>query len=216
MIWLKIIKIFKTIKNNPKLLLFVYCVLVTILAVFLIKRNSTIASERDRYDSNQSALMTEIETYKTESGKNAAKVQQLELTADEFKKNCEDQAAIIEDMGLKIKRLKYTSSNGINTNIDINTVLKDTVIYEKIDTVYVANNAKSFKWNDDWNSIEGTIVNDKVNCKYNGSDTLTVAAVKVPHKFWFIKWGCKYVEVDIANQNPCSQVVWNRTVKFKN
>lgn len=207
--------VFKFAKNHYKLLCFVYAVLATFLLVGMAKKYQEKKDEIKRMSANQEILVSDVETYKTESGKNAARIKQLELTKDEFEKLCKDQAEIIEDLGIKVKRLQYVSSSQVNTEIEINTDLKDTVLITKHDTVYTREDAKYFKWNDNWNRIEGIVHTDKVDCKYSGVDTLTVAASKVPHKFWFIKWGCKYVDVNIVNQNPSSHVTWNRTVRVK-
>ena len=207
--------ILKWIFSNKTLLLVGYAVLMTLALVCGAKMYQNLLNEKNRYKNNQEALTTELQTYKTESGKNAAKILQLELSKKEFEKICADQAEIVKDMNLKIKRLESVSSTGSKTTVHATTVLTDTVIKTVHDSVFVYENGKHFTWNDNWNKIEGTIVGDKVDCLYEGNDTITVAAVRIPKKFLFFRWGCKGIEVNISHQNPSSEITYNRTVKFK-
>jgi hypothetical protein len=208
-------KIWEFGKKNYKLIILAYAVVATLLFVYMSYRNSVISEEKNRYESNQTALLQDIENYVTENGKNAAKVTQLELTASEYEKLCTEQADKIKELGISLKRLELASTTATTTNVVGNTTLKDSVIVYRTDTISVVDTIKYFKWSDTWNSIEGKIKGNNVVCSYNGTDTLTVAIHKVPKKFWFIKYGCKYVQVDIVNQNPSSKVTYNQTVKFK-
>lgn len=210
-----ILSILKWIVSNKTLILIAYALLMTLALVFGIGMYRNLLAEKNRYKNNQQALTTELVTYKTENGKNAAKIQQLELTKKEFEKICAEQAEIVEDMGIKLKRLQSVSSTGSKTIVEIETILRDTIVQTIVDSISVYEKARHFAWNDNWNKIEGTIVGDKVKCDYEGFDTLTVAAVRVPKKFLFFKWGCKYVEVHIAHQNPASEITYNRTVQIK-
>lgn len=172
-------------------------------------------NDADRYKNNQIALMTDLENYKTENGKNAARVMELEMTSKEFKELCSEQSGLIKDMGLSIKRLELASTTVTETHVSGETTLYDTVVYVMNDTVEVPEKVKYFQWSDPWNKISGVINDDKVNCDYSGIDTLTIAVTKVPKKFLFFKWGCKYLEVNLMNQNPSNKVTYNRTVKIK-
>lgn len=178
-------------------------------------RCKSLSEEADRLSNNQLSLLTDIETYKTESGKNAAKVIQLEMRNSEFKELCSEQAAIIKDMGLEIKRLEYVSSTGSVTHYRDTAYLSDTVFTILHDTVMTSEKGKHFEMSDGWNHISGSIIGDKVECDYTGTDTLTVAAVKVPKRFLFFKWGCKYVSVNVSHRNPKTSITYNNTVKLK-
>lgn len=60
--------------------LFIALVLLVGTNIFLFKRLDSVKKERNRLDSNQAALLSDVEHYKTEAGKNAASVLRLELT----------------------------------------------------------------------------------------------------------------------------------------
>lgn len=202
------------IKNYKWILAFLGIILVCAV-IGLIKENNRLKEEKERLERNEVALTTEVTHYKTESGKNAAKVLQLEMTVDEFKQTSKEQVKIIEDLNLKIKRLESISTSVTNTNVGGKTQLKDTVYVTLKDSIYVQEKAKTFVWSDAWNRIEGKIVGKDVDCSYSGIDTLTIVANRVPKKFLFFRFGTKYIEINIVNSNPSTNIIYNRTVKFK-
>jgi hypothetical protein len=208
--------VFGFLKKNYKWAFVTYAVLMSALAYILFVRNSKLSEENERFSTNQIALTEEVQTYKTESGKNAARVTELTLSCDEFEKVCADQAKTIKDLNLKLKRVESASTTGTSTTVKITTALKDTVIVkDTINNMVVLDTLKRFIWNDQWNKIEGTIYNDSVDCSYEGIDTLTIVATRVPKKFLFFRWGCKYVQIDAVNSNPSTNIIYNKTVKIK-
>lgn len=202
------------IKNKTVLLVFSYVALLGTILILYSKYNAE-KNEVTRLENNQRALSTDIEYFKTKSGDNAARVIELELTKKEFEELCKDQMETIRDLGIKVKRLENISTTVSKTEVSGSTVLVDTVIFHKNDTVMIPSKAKKFVWSDEWNRISGIIEDDTVNCMYEGMDTLTIVCTKVPKKFLFLKWGCKHVEADITNKNKSNHILYNRTVKLK-
>lgn len=200
------------IKNNYKLVFILYAVLVTLFVYFLIVKNNELSVENERFSNNQIALTEEIKTYKTENGKNAAKITELTLSRDEFEKTCREQVNTIKDLNLKVKRLESMTTTSTATDVSAVTVLRDSIIQK--DTVCVET-VKCFTWKDNWNRIDGIIRGDSVKCEYHGTDTLSIVATRVPKKFLFFKWGCKYIQVDAINSNPATKITYNRAIKIK-
>lgn len=210
-----IIQLFKALlKNKTVLLILSYLALITTIVVFYDKYRS-MKEEANRLSNNQTALMTDIEFFKTESGNNAAKVIQLEMAKGEFEKLCSEQMEVINDLNLKVKRLEGVSTTVTKTEVSGTALLHDTVVYTMNDTVLVESKVKTFEWSDQWNRITGTINKDTVDCRYEGTDTLTIVCTKVPKKFLFFKWGCKRIEANIVNKNKSSNIVYNKTIKLK-
>lgn len=208
------------IKNNYKLVVLLYAILSTVCVGVLYRKYNEQKAETARYSNNQKALLSEIETYKTESGKNAARTRELELTNKEFKELFAEQTQKIKELGVNVKRLQTYSATVSETSVNGTTVLRDTVIPTiKVDSSNIAHidseKAKYFEWNDAWNKVSGLIKGDEVECSYSGTDTLTLITNKVPKKFLFFKWGCKYIEVNVVHQNPSSKIIYNQTIRFK-
>ena len=209
------LSVIEFIIKNRKLIIGVAVVALIALCIYFVYSTVNLREDNKRLKNNEIALTKDIEVYKTKAGHNAAKVRQLELTVSEFKQLCSDQEDELAELGIKIKRLESMTSTGTQTDAHGKTQLKDTVFVHKIDTVTIAENGKYFEWKDNWNSISGKIIGDNVECYYHGTDTLTVVAHRVPKKFLFIKWGTKYIDVDIVNKNPSTIITYNKTIKIK-
>lgn len=211
-IWEFIKKIFLKIKSNALLCVGIYAIVMTIICCIAAKSCSNNGAEVNRLENNQAALMSDIETYKTNEGKNAARVTELELSRAEFEKLCTEQNAKIKALNLKVKNLETISQTAMEAKLEAEARLQDTVIVEKINTVIVRDTVKAFEWADNWNHISGIIRGDYVKCEYNGTDTLTVIATKSPKKCLFQK--DRYIQIDITNENPSNKVVYNQTIKI--
>jgi hypothetical protein len=194
---------------------FLFIVVIVLLAVAsgAISRCSSIKSENSRLQSNQQALLSDVELYQTEAGESAAKVQRLELTNKEFASQCADLKAQVEQLGIKNKYLQTLITTSAHTTLTIDTIVKDSIVYlpalAQLDTL------KCFEYNDGWVKAQGCI--DKSN-RFTGSfeskDSLLIVAHRVPKRFLFIRWGCKAVELDIVSSNPHTQISHAKYVEF--
>ena len=85
-----LINFFLDFKNNIKKywkwIVGIYIILTTVLLLIFMNSYKRAKIENGRLTNNQTALMTDIEYYKTESGRNASKIMELELTKSEFEK----------------------------------------------------------------------------------------------------------------------------------
>lgn len=207
--------LFSSIKKYWKWIVAGYVVIITVLLFLFIHSYKNAKAENSRLSNNQAALLTDIEYYKTENGKNAAKVMELEVTKGEFEKLFPELQAEIKNLKIKNKYLESISSTGMDTDVNGSTKLKDTVYVTVVDSIRIENKAKTFKWSDPWNEIQGTIYPDEtVGVSYHGRDTLTMAAVRVPKRFLFFKYGTKYIEVDAVNANPSTKILYNKKIKL--
>ena len=201
----------------------VYACIVTLVMIFAVKGCLSFKAEKEIYENNQNALLTEVETYKTESGKNAAKSRELQLTLDEFKKNYQEQVDVIKDLDLKVKRLQSINTTltqtiaGGSADIHNNTVIVHDTVVKDGDTIFIDKpvTVRTFEWSDAWNKIHGTIGEKKVDCFYEGTDSLNIVVVRVPKKFLFFKWGTKYLEAHATNANPSTKINYTRTITIR-
>ena len=215
-----LINFFLNFKNNIKKywkwIVGIYIVLTTVLLLIFMNSYKRVKIENGMLTNNQTALMTDIEYYKTESGRNASKIMELELTKSEFEKLLPELQKQMKELKIKHKYLESLSSTGTKTDVDGSSTLRDTVYITVKDSSVIKQEAKYFKWSDSWNKIQGTIYpNDKVDVSYHGVDTLTMAAVRVAKKFLFFRWGTKYIEVDAVNANPSTKIVYNQKIKIR-
>lgn len=191
----------------------IYIVIVAVIAILcLVSKLSEVKQERDRFKDNQTALLGQVDYYKSESGKNAASVQKLTLTYDELKRSYDGIRKVAEDLSIKLKRAQSVSTTSTKTEVRIKTEVKDSIVYrDKI----IPDTLKHFAWSDPWVGVRGTLYKDSVDLHVESNDTLVQIVHKVPHKFWFIKWGCKAIRQDIVTKNPHSKITYTEYIEIK-
>lgn len=193
-----------------KFLLYAVCILSALLAVAVVGLKKEYV-EKKRLKANQTALLSQVEYWTTEEGKSAADVLKLTLTANELQNANTDLQRTIDELNVKIKRLQSASTTGANTEVKIVTQVRDSIVYR--DSVIVP--VKAFTWADAWTDISGVIERDSVSLSVESLDTLTTIVYKVPHKFWFIKWGCKAIKQTVVSSNPHTKITYNEYIEIK-
>lgn len=171
---------------------------------------SNIREEKKRLANNQESLLSDIEYYKTESGKNAASVQKLELTRSELERHCKDLTQTVEDLGLKVKRLQSASTTSTKTEVDIQVQVRDSLVYrDKPDTL------KKISFKDSWVELDGYIDRDVFTGRISSVDTLIQIIHRIPKRFLFFKWGTKAIRQEVVNKNPHSKIVYTEYIELK-
>lgn len=199
---------------------------VIITFVVLLAAVGTLASwlaiektECKRLAANQEALMNECAEYQSESERNAMNTLELQLTYDELNEHYQDIVAKAEDLNLKVKRLQSVSDAGTNTEVKIQTVLRDSIIYRDsilTDTLYqYIDTIKTFKWSDPWILCNGSIYNDSIKMNIASTDTITQFVHRIPKKWWFFRWGTKAIKQDIVCSNPHTRLTYTKYIELK-
>ena len=192
-----------------KFIVCTYTILI-IASVFMIGKVRSLKKERDRLENNQTALLSDVEYYKTESGKNAASVQKLELTKSELEKHCIDLTQTVKDLGIKVKRLQSASTTVTKTEVEIQTVVHDSIVYRDRPVIL-----KTINWKDPWIKLDGILDGEDFSAKIQSIDTLNHIAHRVPKKFLFFRFGTKAVRLEVVNKNPHSQIVYTEYIVLK-
>ena len=99
------------------------------------RRIVTIKKERDRYQLNSDALLSEIKQWQVDSTTMATDVKALRLTIDELDRYRAEDAAKITQMGIKIKNLEAVAKHQLEVNADIKASVRDSIVIR--DTVPV-------------------------------------------------------------------------------
>lgn len=192
-----------------KILLYGNIALIIAVMALSYLLNNTM-EEKKRLANNQESLLSDIEYYKTESGKNAASVQRLELTKSELEKHCIDLTQTVEDLGIKVKRLQSVTNTVTKTEVEIQTVVRDSIVYRDR-PVYL----KVINWKDPWISLDGVLDGKNFSAKIESIDTLSHVAHRVPKKFLFFRFGTKAVRLEVVNKNPHSQIIYTEYIELK-
>lgn len=168
-------------------------------------------SEKERFKANQTALLSQVEYWSTENEKNAADVLELTLTVNELENSNARLRATADELNIKLRRIQSASTTATNTEVKVITQVRDSIIYR--DSIIVP--VKTFTWRDPWTDINGVIERDSVDLSVASTDTLTTIVHKIPHKFWFIKWGCKAIKQTVVSANPHTKITYNEYIEVK-
>lgn len=199
-------------RNKAFLILIALCGLLMAATFGLWAYCSKLKSEKERLDGNQTALLEKIEFYQTESGKSAASVQALTLSKSEVEKHCADLTNTVKELDLKVKRLQAASTNATKTEVEVQTIVTDSIIYR--DTSYLK--VQAIRWKDPWINVDGLIMPDKkLDLRIQSVDTLFQVVHRVPKQWLFFRWGTKAIRQEVVSSNPHTKIVYSEYIELK-
>lgn len=193
--------------------LFILVAILTGIVIALWSAYRSERAERQRFEGNQSVMMDSVRHYKVRDSLNAASVEALQLTVSEYKKYRTEDAALIRDMGIKLKRALSVSKVETSTDVEIQAPVQDSIIRPD-NSEMPPDTVQTFKWYDPWVSVAGTIRKDSVSCSVHSEDSLAIVAHRVPRKSLFIRWGTKAVRLEIVSRNPHTSIQSAEYVQF--
>jgi len=148
--------------------------LSVVVAVFMTK-SCNQSKEIDRLTTNFYAVSDSVVYYKTESGKNAAKTKQAELTLEEFKTSSNKEIAhlkkIIDDLNIKLKKISGAATGTTKIYIKDTVYLKDSLSNGGI--LY-----KTGHYHDTWTDIFFYVSKDTLNFDLSTADTIDIITHK--------------------------------------
>lgn len=194
--------------------LILYAVIVSLLLAQVWRH---YRAENKRLETNQEALMSDVAHYRTRNGQEVAAKEVLQLRVSEFERLRASDAAVIRDLGIKLRRVEATAKTATATLVELRAALRDTVVMRPPTDApgpIIPDTLRAFRWRDPWVTIEGLVGRDSVECRVLSVDTLRQVIHRVPKKFWFIRWGTKAIRQEIISSNPHTRVVYAEYVKF--
>lgn len=187
------------------------------LSVFIIGIVGTLSYllkqeriEVQRLSGNQRSLMEDVMLYRTQDSLSAASVERLLLTKKEYEKHFSEQVKIIDNLNIKISRLQSVSETGTETMYPINIPVTDSMIIRDSTVIL-----KCMELHTPYLDVSGCIEKDTFIGSILSRDTLEQVVHRVPHQFWFIRWGCKAIRQEIICRNPNSQITYSEYIELK-
>ena len=154
--------------------------------------------------SNMKAITASLDYVRTQNGKLAAQTNVLLLRTNELKTLFPVQAKSVRDMGIKLNRATQLSTTVIETQKNIVTVLRDSIVH---DTVRV----KVFSYRDQWYQVAGISDNNSQRLQIHTTDTLTQVVFKGEReKPWLWIFSPRKLQQRVSVSNP------NSTIKYSN
>lgn len=190
-------------------------VAILCLVFFQHRKIQQLSSERERYKGDTETLLSGIETYRVRDSLNAARVQSLELTVEEFKRFRAEDAQLIRELAGRNRDLAAVNKTQSQTIIELLATPKDTTIIR--DSVLVP--AVAVHCGDAWYDFDGMLSKDEFTGKLVCRDSLVVAESVKYRRFLGFLWKTRKVKdrrVDVVSKNPHTTIMGVEHVLIQN
>jgi hypothetical protein len=159
--------------------------------------------------SNLQTLTSSIDYVRTQNGKLAAQTNVLLLRTNELKTLFPAQAKSITDLGVKISRATQVSSTVIESEKNVVTLLRDSVIH---DTIRV----KVFTYADQWYRVAGISDNISQRLQIQTTDTLTQVVFKGEReKPWLWIFSPRKLQQRVTLKNPSARITYSEFIQIQ-
>lgn len=173
----------------------------------LIRTAKNVEILNTNFKSYKSAYHTGLKTINEKDSiiqLNAAKVQALTYTVDEYKGFRTSDIQTIKELNLKPKNVQSVTNIGTQTNSTV-----------PIKIQYV-DSTKCLNYADKFTTISGCFKGDSIDLKIENRDSLTTVVSRVPkHKFLWWTWGVKAIQLDIRAQNTDTKFTYLKYIELK-
>jgi len=197
---------------------YVLIIVLIIILYFISAENKSLIADNSRKTKNIEVLNSNYVSYKsayntglkTIKGKdsiiqlNAAKVQALTYTVDEYKKFRALDVQTIKELNLKLKNVQSVTNIGTSTSSTVSTKIQ-----------YV-DSTKCLNYTDKFTTVSGCFKGDSINLLIENRDSLTTVVSRIPkcHFLWW-SWGVKAIQLDIRAQNPNTKFTYLKYIELK-
>ena len=168
---------------------FVICIIILFILLAAVTRlyNVTL-KEKERFEANQTTLMTSLNNFKFRDSLNAVENGRLKLNLSELKELREADFKLIKELKLRPK--------DVETITKVKVVTRDSIIFQLKDSC--------INYESEWTKVSGCI-GDTLSIETSDSIAF-IAHKEYKHKFLFFRWGLERAKVKIINFNPRSSI----------
>ena len=168
---------------------FIICIIILFILLAAVTRlyNVTL-KEKERFEANQTTLMTSLNNFKFRDSLNAVENGRLKLNLSELKELREADFKLIKELKLRPK--------DVETITKVKVVTRDSIIFQLKDSC--------INYESEWTKVNGCI-GDTLSIETSDSIAF-IAHKEYKHKFLFFRWGLERAKVKIINFNPRSSV----------
>ena len=198
-------------KLNKALL---FLVLSLALSTYLLYvKGNLLKQERDKYQANSDALLTDMSRLQVDSSTVAFTVKCLRLSLNEYKQYRAEDATLIRKLGVRIKDLETAAKHDVVVEGPINATVKDTSIVR--DSIPIM--LQILKMDTPHLKIDGTIENNRLKGKIHLPVRLNqIVWVEYKHRFLWWRWKVKAVHQSMTSDNPYVQIKYSEFINIEN
>ena len=190
--------------------LLIYAFTVTALLVMVGNNRQRLHSENQRLNQNIATLTSDVELYRTRSGESAAEVRSLRLRQSELEQTNEALTDQIGQLKIRLRHINSLATAATQTVVEFSTQIPDTVLRRPVvDTIRLP------LYTDTWNSVQATLIGDRIEGRFSSVDTLHQVVYRVPHRFLFIRYGTKELRQVITSSNPSTRLVYSSHITIE-
>ena len=174
------------------------------------RRNVHLANERDRYQANNTALLSEVRRMRIDSTTLAVDTKGLRLTVEEYKRFRAQDAETIKKLGVKIKNLEAAAKHQLEVEGPIDAVVKDTVFIR--DTVPLLR--QKVEMITPHIQLTGMIEDSRLKGQIRVPVTLN-QAIWVEYKGWWFWKRVKAIHQSISSDNPYVDIKYTEYIQMQ-
>ena len=174
------------------------------------RRNVHLAKERDRYQANNTALLSEVRRIRIDSTTLAVDTKGLRLTVEEYKRFRAQDAETIKKLGVKIKNLEAAAKHQLEVEGPIDAVVKDTVFIR--DTVPLLR--QKVEMITPHIQLTGMIEDSRLKGQIRVPVTLN-QAIWVEYKGWWFWKRVKAIHQSISSDNPYVDIKYTEYIQMQ-
>ena len=190
--------------------LLIYALTVTALLFLVGANRQRLRSENQRLNQNIATLTSDVELFRTRSGESAAEVRTLRLRQSELEQTNETLTDQIDQLKIRLRHVNSLATAATQTVVEFSTPIPDSVLHRPIvDTIRLPLYA------DTWNSVQATLIGDRIEGRFSSVDTLHQVVYRVPHRFLFIRYGTKELRQVITSSNPSTRLVYSSHITIE-
>ena len=177
---------------------FITCIIILFILLAAVTRlyNVTL-KEKERFEANQTTLMTSLNNFKFRDSLNAVENGRLKLNLSELKELREADFKLIKELKLRPK--------DVETITKVKVITRDSIIFQLKDSC--------INYESEWTKVSGCI-GDTLSIETSDSIAF-IAHKEYKHKFLFFRWGLERAKVKIINFNPRSSVKSSEWIDLK-
>lgn len=142
-------------------------------------------------------------------GDNKEQQRVYELKLSEVKQQFPEMKELLSQMNIKLKNVVSVENINTETQTNINTHIRDTIVYDTIP-------AKVATYNDKWTNFKMIEINNTIQASITTKDSLICVLNKVRRNLWeWLRGEPKLVRNTIKNHNPNSIITYNRLIQIQ-
>ena len=177
---------------------FITCIIILFILLAAVTRLYNITlKEKERFEANQTTLMTSLNNFKFRDSLNAVENGRLKLNLSELKELREADFKLIKELKLRPK--------DVETITKVKFITRDSIVFQLKDSC--------INYESEWTKVSGCI-GDTLSIETSDSIAF-IAHKEYKHKFLFFRWGLERAKVKIINFNPRSSVKSSEWIDLK-